>query len=201
MRLQSARKMRGITQEELSSRLGLSGKQHISRIERGERSCSIDLLVELSYALHVSTDYLLKGEDPARERNKSNVKMKLNIYEDFKSEVITMDEYTIFKEDCDKKIQEAKTAIARLQGNRNQVKSGLTEQQSWLAQFREYKNIKTLTRRVIVHFVDKIGISANREIHVVLNNADQFQAISEFLDERQMNPAGRKTKARKKEVG
>lgn len=132
---------------------------------------------------------------------KYNVKMKLNIYEDFKSEVITMDEYTIFKEDCDKKIQEAKDAIARLQGNRNQVKSGLTEQQSWLAQFREYKNIKTLTRRVIVHFVDKIGISANREIHVVLNNADQFQAISDFLDERQMNPAGRKATARKKEVG
>ncbi|MCD8354136.1 MAG: recombinase family protein [Clostridiales bacterium] len=130
-----------------------------------------------------------------------NVKMKLNIYEDFKNEVITMDEYTIFKDDCDKKIQEAKAAITRLQGNRNQVKSGLTEQQSWLTQFREYKNIKTLTRRVIVHFIDKIGISANREIHVVLNNTDQFRAISDFLDEHQRNPVGRKTRARKKEVG
>ncbi|MCD8191009.1 MAG: helix-turn-helix domain-containing protein [Clostridiales bacterium] len=72
-RLQSARKMRGLTQAELAERLGLSSKQHISRIERGEKSCSIDLLVDLSYALHVSTDYLLKGEDPVRERNKSNL--------------------------------------------------------------------------------------------------------------------------------
>ncbi|MCC8029990.1 MAG: recombinase family protein [Lachnospiraceae bacterium] len=130
-----------------------------------------------------------------------NMKMKLNIYEDFKMEVITMEEYKMFKEDCDKKIQEAKNAISRLQGNRNLVKSGLTEQQSWLSQFKEYKNIKTLTRRVIVHFVDRIEISADKEVHVTLNNADQFQAITEFLDIYQKNPAAEKASGKEtKEV-
>lgn len=38
----------GITQEELAVRLGLASKQHVSRMENGERSCSIDLLIELS---------------------------------------------------------------------------------------------------------------------------------------------------------
>ena len=38
---------------------GLASKQHVSRMENGERSCSIDLLIELSCILHVSTDYLL----------------------------------------------------------------------------------------------------------------------------------------------
>ena len=33
--------MFGITQEELAVRLGLASKQHVSRMENGERSCSI----------------------------------------------------------------------------------------------------------------------------------------------------------------
>ena len=47
-RLHDVRTSRGITQEELAVRLGLASKQHVSRMENGERSCSIDLLIELS---------------------------------------------------------------------------------------------------------------------------------------------------------
>lgn len=66
-RLQQMRKVRGMTQLELSERLGLASKQHISRMERGEKTCSIDLLIELSCVLNVSTDYLLMGKEPAKE--------------------------------------------------------------------------------------------------------------------------------------
>lgn len=60
-RLQSARKALGITQEELAERLCVD-RNHVTRMERGIRVCSIDLLVEISVALEVSTDYLLTGE-------------------------------------------------------------------------------------------------------------------------------------------
>ena len=112
-----------------------------------------------------------------------NKQMKAHLYEDFKSEMITREEYDIFKAEFDKGIQEAKDAIARLAGNKNQISSGLTEQQSWLAQFREYENIQELNRRVVVHFIDRIEITDDKQVHVFLNNADQFQAIIEFLEE------------------
>lgn len=69
-RLHDVRTSRGITQEELAVRLGLASKQHVSRMENGERSCSIDLLIELSCILHVSTDYLLMGSEPSKEEVK-----------------------------------------------------------------------------------------------------------------------------------
>ena len=47
-----------------------SSKQHVRRMENGERSCSIDLLIELSCILHVSTDYLLMGSEPAKRKSK-----------------------------------------------------------------------------------------------------------------------------------
>ena len=60
-------------QEELAVRLGLASKQHVSRMENGKRSCSIDLLIELSCILHVSTDYLLMGSEPSKEEVKNDL--------------------------------------------------------------------------------------------------------------------------------
>ena len=128
-----------------------------------------------------------------------NKKMKVGIYEDFKTEVITLDEYKIFKADCDQKIKEAQDAIARFHGNRNKVNAGLTGQQSWLAQFKEYENIQELNRRVVVHFVEKIEIDHEKQVHVVLSHADQFQAILTFLEECQ-GKTEQKTSAVVKEV-
>ena len=50
----------GMTQGQLAERLGIT-REHIGRIERGRYGCSIDLLLELSCTLNVSTDYLLSG--------------------------------------------------------------------------------------------------------------------------------------------
>ena len=72
-RLHDVRTSRGIPQEELAVRLGLASKQHVSRMENGERSCSIDLLIELSCLLHVSTDYLLMGSEPSKEEVKNDL--------------------------------------------------------------------------------------------------------------------------------
>ena len=121
-----------------------------------------------------------------------NKEMKAHLYEDFKTEMITREEYNIFKDEFDKAIQEAKDAIVRLVGNKNQISSGLTEQQSWLAQFREYKNIQELNRRVVVHFIEKIEITDDKQVHVFLNNADQFQAIMEFLEEEKQKANAKK---------
>lgn len=122
----------------------------------------------------------MKRQEEVIEHNKQ---MKAMIYDDFKSEVIGLEEYNIFKAEFDKNIREAKQAITRLQGNRNKVSAGLTEQQGFLAQFKKYENIQELNRRIVVNFVERIEISAEKEICVFLNHADQFQAIQEYLCE------------------
>ena len=71
-RVQESRKFAGMTQEELAERLGID-KNHVSRIERGAKACSIDILVELSGILKVSTDYLLTGKSIDREMTRTQV--------------------------------------------------------------------------------------------------------------------------------
>ncbi len=65
-RLKECRERIEMTQEELALVTGVE-KQQISRIERGSRVCSIDLLVLLASTLHISADYLLTGVSLDRE--------------------------------------------------------------------------------------------------------------------------------------
>lgn len=61
-RIQKARKAVGFTQEQLANSLSVD-RNTIGRMERGLRSCSFDLLVEICCVLNVSSDYLLMGKE------------------------------------------------------------------------------------------------------------------------------------------
>ena len=62
-RIQQLRKIRGISQEELADRIGVS-RQAVSKWESGQTSPDLEKIVLLSDYFEVTTDYLLKGVLP-----------------------------------------------------------------------------------------------------------------------------------------
>lgn len=60
-RLKDLRTTRGLTQEKLSEELGVSW-DHLCRVKRGNRGCSLDLVIEIAAYFGVNTDYLLLGK-------------------------------------------------------------------------------------------------------------------------------------------
>ena len=67
-RIQHLRKANGMTQEEMAIRLNISDR-HLGKIERGEGTASIDLLVEVAISLNTTLDFLILGVlDTPRER-------------------------------------------------------------------------------------------------------------------------------------
>ena len=54
----------GLSQEDLATELGVK-HQHVSRIELGDATPSLETLLGLSRTLGVSTDYLLTGHERA----------------------------------------------------------------------------------------------------------------------------------------
>jgi len=61
-RIQRLRTAHGYTQEELARALNID-RSNLSRLESGKRSCSLDLLVQLSMLFNVTLDYLIFGQD------------------------------------------------------------------------------------------------------------------------------------------
>ena len=68
-RIKHLRKKRNLTQEQLATALHIS-TNHLSKIELGKRGISIDLLLDISAALNVSFEYLLKGAVQASSQTK-----------------------------------------------------------------------------------------------------------------------------------
>ena len=71
-RLKDLRTTRGLTQEKLAEQLGISW-DHLCRVKRGNRSCSIDLIIEIAVYFGVSTDYLLLGKRVNQVENRKRL--------------------------------------------------------------------------------------------------------------------------------
>ena len=71
-RLRDLRDREGMTQKELARKVNVE-EQHINRMERGKRACSIDVLLKISETLNVSTDYLLKGNRMNSDQTKAEL--------------------------------------------------------------------------------------------------------------------------------
>jgi transcriptional regulator with XRE-family HTH domain len=58
-RIRAARKQKGWSQVELALRIGHTGRQRMSSIERGLRKATVEEIVRLAVALDVTSDHLL----------------------------------------------------------------------------------------------------------------------------------------------
>lgn len=74
-RIQTLRKTNGISQEELADKIGVS-RQAVSKWESEQSSPDIEKIILLSDYFNVTTDYLLKGIEPANDKiNKVDAKI------------------------------------------------------------------------------------------------------------------------------
>lgn len=70
-RIQSLRKARGISQEELADQIGVS-RQAVSKWESEQSSPDLEKIILLSDYFEVTTDYLLKGIEPKAENREKD---------------------------------------------------------------------------------------------------------------------------------
>ena len=61
-RIQQLRIQHGCSQEQLAKELNID-RSNLSRIETGKRSCSLDLLIQISALFDVSLDFIILGQE------------------------------------------------------------------------------------------------------------------------------------------
>lgn len=76
-----------LTRETAAEEMHIS-TDHLRKIEIGERSCSLDLLLTLSEYFQVSTDYLVKGTGADEQEKKYADKQKLKSVIDMLSVIV-----------------------------------------------------------------------------------------------------------------
>lgn len=73
-RIQNLRKTKGMSQEELADRVGVS-RQAVSKWESEQSMPDLDKVIALSEIFEVTTDFLLKGIEPAPSEDKADARL------------------------------------------------------------------------------------------------------------------------------
>ncbi|MFI3202148.1 MAG: recombinase family protein [Eubacteriales bacterium] len=109
----------------------------------------------------------------------------LKAYDDYKSELITYEEYESHKRRYEIKLQTLLEDMERIKQEIEEVALGTTESQQWIAQFKEHGNVESLHRKLVVSLVKKITIYENNRIHIQFRYEEELEWMQGLLQEKE----------------
>ena len=108
--------------------------------------------------------------------------LKRGLYEDWKSNNITKQEYLEYKQKYEKDIIQIKKIVFNLEKQeqrQNQVKEQKNE---WIESFRTHKNITKLDRDIITELIDYIEVHENKKITIHFKFKNELEKILEYIE-------------------
>ena len=152
----------------------------------------IDLLLDVDKALRQFENlswekHKLKQLDASIEIQEEVVRknntLRLGIYEDLRAGLLDRSEYESLKKELAERITEATAAIEKLNKEKREILDGVSKQQSWIEQFRQYENVTELTRPMVIHLIERINIFEDSHIEIVFRHRNQIEEILRFISE------------------
>jgi hypothetical protein len=120
-------------------------------------------------------------EQQKAEREKYR-RMSLELYPDWKSGILSREEYLSLREDLTGKIQSLDTTIEKLRQTAEQYAGNMEQENEFLAHFRKYRNFAELTRPMLTELVHEIRIFEGGRLEIILNFQDELKALTEYLE-------------------
>ena len=124
---------------------------------------------------------VLQSEKRKEDIEKYN-RLKLECYEDYKKELITQDEYMLFKKELDNRIEEIQRAITELGKKKRMLLDGGYEKESLLEKFLTSKEIE-LKRSILVRFISRIYVYEDHRIEIIFRYQDQIRQLLGIVEE------------------
>lgn len=108
-------------------------------------------------------------------------RLKVSLYEDLRAEIIDKEEYLYLKEEYQRRISEAESAIEVIREEINQVCSGTEDRKQWVTIFKNHLNVRKITRKVSTQLIDKIFIYGDGRIGISFKFQDKYDACIRFV--------------------
>lgn len=124
---------------------------------------------------------VLQSEKRKEDIEKYN-RLKLECYEDYKKELITQDEYMLFKKELDNRIEEIQRAITELGKKKRMLLNGGYEKESLLEKFLTSKEIE-LKRSILVRFISRIYVYEDHRIEIIFRYQDEIRQLLGIVEE------------------
>lgn len=108
---------------------------------------------------------------------------KLDLYPDFKSGVISQDEYDALRARFDEQMQRLEREKRHIQDEIAAYENVIAEENSFLTNFLVHKNIEVLTREVVVELIEMIYVHEGGEITIKFKYQDEYLRLLDLIEE------------------
>lgn len=138
-------------------------------------------LRELVSAQHLSASKMKRVADTEISKIRSELervkRLKQSVYEDYKEELITKEEFLSYREDYQKKEELYSKQIEALEEKKNDSITDDVFDTPWLKRLLELKDIEKLDREIVVEMISEIKVYENRKIKITYNFSNELEHL------------------------
>lgn len=138
-------------------------------------------LRELVSVQHLSASKIKRVADTEISKIRSELervkRLKQSVYEDYKEELITKEEFLSYREDYQKKEELYSKQIEALEEKKNDSITDDVFDTPWLKRLLELKDIEKLDREIVVEMISEIKVYENRKIKITYNFSNELEHL------------------------
>ena len=112
---------------------------------------------------------------------------KKNLYEDYKDEVLSREEYSMLRDQYQRQIADIEKSIASLETERDQIINNGSGKQEWIDKLRGYDGITSLDRELVAYLIERVEVFDNNTIQVTYRfqkAIEEMERVVELYSER-----------------
>ena len=106
--------------------------------------------------------------------------LRNNLYQDMVDGIITREEYRDIKQTFTRKMERAEESIRELETKKRRLLSNEMRTQKWVEEFKNFRNIESLDRKVTVMLIKRIVIYSSDRIEIHFNHADEMAELISY---------------------
>lgn len=144
----------------------------------------IDSIKDLQHSIESNRPIIKQNNDSimlALKHAKSELakvqRLKKGLYEDYKAELLTQEEYLSYRDDYTTNEKAFLQEVETLEAKSNQTPESFFENSKWIVELLKYKKITKLDRDIVLKMVDSIEVSENNVINITYNFSDELDSI------------------------
>lgn len=133
--------------------------------------------------INMQSDRISKLIEERRKDLERAKKISDSLYADWKTDVISGDEYARMKAQYVEQIKGLETAIANLENEQKNISTCLTSESAMFNAFLRHENIDSLDRGVLAELVDVVLVTEDKDLMVKFRYADELVRIMEMIEQ------------------
>ena len=125
----------------------------------------------------------IENIEQSKEREIEKISnLKKCLYEDWKNEYITKEEYFEYKHKYELDIERIKKIIINLKEQKAEQEKIAEKKSKWIENFKRQKNIYELDRDILIELIEYIEVYENKKIKIHFKFTNELDKILDYID-------------------